>query len=157
MRHTGSERACVRPWARPEPAPAGSGLRRARARWGSRAVGAGGVVAVAVRAAGFLHLRLVQVVAAFGQLVQHAAFESLERLVVGVVVGLDDLERPVPRDDVAAQDLLLDPVGRPVVAGSAQQFDRVTEFQIRTAGQLMEGVQVAAGPLGRLQRLGQCA
>src|SRR5690606_9312493 len=98
---------------------------------------------------------LVQVVAPLGQFVDGGPFDVAERLVVGVVVGLDDLEGPVSGDDVAAQHLGAHRLGPVRVAGLVEQFDRAVQIQVGGAGELVEAVQVAAGALGSLQCLRQ--
>lgn len=107
-------------------------------------------------AALLLHLRLVQVVPALGEFLDRACLQLLEGPVVGGVVGLDDLERPVTRDDIASEDLRADlrgPFGMPCLL---QQPYGSVELQVGAAGQLVEVVQAASGPFGRLQCLGQC-
>ncbi len=96
-------------------------------------------------------------VAAVRQFVAGRRLQGLEGFVVGGVVGLDDLEGPVSGDDVAAEDLPPHPVGPSVVPRRAQQLHRLVEFEVRGAGELVQRVEVAAGPFGRLQCLGQGA
>jgi hypothetical protein len=86
-------------------------------------------------------------VPAVGQLVKCLPFHLLERLVGGAVVVLAGWEGPPSGDDVAAQDFPLHAVGPVFVAGLAQQAHRPVQLQIGASGRLMEGVQVATGPL----------
>ena len=106
-----------------------------------------------VGAAPLLQLRLVHMAAARDQLLADSALVGAEDLPVGLVELLDDLERPAPRRDVAAQqvgaDLLLE-VRR---AACAQQLQRLVELEVRLADELVEAIQVPSGALDRLERL----
>lgn len=65
-------------------------------------VAAFGVVKVVPGAAGLLRFGLVQVPASVGQLLADQLLQAGEGAVAGRVLRLDDLEGPVPGDDVAA-------------------------------------------------------
>ena len=109
------------------------------------------------RTAVLLHLGLVQVPLAEHQAVARLGLQLLEQPVVPVVVLLDDLERPPALDHVAADQPRLDLARERVVAGLAQEVDGLAEGEVAHAGQPVEGVQVAAGVLDDLERLGQLA
>ena len=115
------------------------------------------MVPAVVRAPLLLHLGLEEVPTTRDELVSRHPFEFDERRVIAVVVLLDDLERPPSLDDVAADELGLDPVGEIVMPGAAQLVDSVAEGEVGLAGEPVEGVQVAAGVFGDLERLGQLA
>src|SRR5690606_741077 len=115
--------------------------------------GCGLVAALAVGALALLHAGLVDVTAAVGERVAHLALDLAEQRPVAVVVVLDDLERPAALDDIATDQVALDPLGDVVTAGLAQHPGGLAQLDVRAAGQLVERVQVAAGPLARLQRL----
>ncbi|CAD5912895.1 protein of unknown function [Streptomyces sp. KY70] len=113
----------------------------------------GAVVRVSPRAAGFLHLGLVQMVTALGEFAPDLLLDRPEHVVVRGVVLLDDLEGPVAGDDVAAEDLPLDPVGLLPVPRLTEQPYGVVEAEVGAAGELVERVEGAAGPFSGLQRL----
>ena len=116
-------------------------------------VGDGGVVRVAGGALSLLHLCLVEVSLALDELVAGLALEVAERRPVGVVVLLHELEGPAAVDDVATDELGVDPVRQLLVACLAQQVDSLTESPVGGAGAAVEGVQVATAHLDRLQGL----
>lgn len=127
-----------------------------RLPWGPLSSGTAGVAGVAGVAAGtlaFLHLGLVEVSLALDELLTGFALEVAERRPVGVVVLLHELEGPATLDDVAADELGIDPVRQLLVAGLAQQVDRLAESPVGGAGAAVEGVQVATAHLDRLQGL----
>lgn len=98
-----------------------------------------------------LYLRLEHVPPAALQLVADLLLVVAEHRPVVVVEVFDDLKRPPPVQDVAADELGSKPVRDGVVAGVAQLVARVTEEQVGAAHQLMEGVQLAACPLHPFQ------
>ena len=102
---------------------------------------------------GLLQTRFVQVAYTAGQLLARGALQLPEDRPVAVVVLLHDLEGPVTRDHIAADQVPVDPGGYGVVASLAQGGHRVAELDVGRPGQLVERVQVAAGPLAGLQRL----
>ena len=112
---------------------------------------------VAAGALALLHLGLEEVPLALDQLLAGLALELAERRPVGVVVLLDELEGPPALDDVAADQLGVDPVGQLLVAGLAQLLDRLAEGEVGGAGAAVEGVEVAAALLDDLEGLGQLA
>ena len=64
------------------------------------------------------------------------------------------LERPAPLEDIAADQLALE-LGRELLrAGGAQLGQNVVEREVGLADELVERIEVAAGALERLQRLG---
>ena len=103
------------------------------------------------------HLRLEHVARTLLQFVTHAPFVVAKQRPVVVVELLDDLERPAPVEDVAADDLGLEAVGHRFAAGLTQFVARLAEQKITVTHQLMERVQVAACPLHPFQRLGHRA
>src|SRR5689334_299979 len=105
------------------------------------------VPATPVGAAALLHLGLVDVAAAAPQGVADRLLVRAEHLPVGVVELLDDLERPAPRDDVAAEQLLLQALRDVVLAALAQAVQDLVERQVGLADQLVEAVEVPAGAL----------
>jgi hypothetical protein len=60
---------------------------------------------------------------------------------------------PPVRQHVAADQAGVDLLGQLVVPGRAQHRDALLQGQVGRPGQLVERVQVAAGPLHRLQCL----
>ena len=116
-------------------------------------VGDGGVVRIAGGALSLLHLCLEEVSLALHELVACLALEVAERRPVGVVVLLHELEGPAAVEDVATDELGVDPVRQLLMAGLAQQVDRLAESPVGGAGVAVEGVQVAAAHLDRLEGL----
>lgn len=86
-----------------------------------------------------------------------APLEIAEDLVVGVFVLLENLERPSPRQHVAADELPFKVVGQVGMPGPAQHVDGITEGEVGRSGQLVKRVQVPAGDLDRLECFGQPA
>ncbi len=107
----------------------------------------------AVHAPLLFELCFEDVAPASRKLLPHQPFHVPKAPVVGVVVVFDDLETPPAWKHVAADQFFADVLGRPRVARLAQQLHGVVEQQVGTAGELMKGVEVPAGPLGCLQRL----
>ena len=112
---------------------------------------------LAVGAAPLLHLRFEHVARTLLQFVTHASFVVAEHRPVVVVEFLDDLERPAPVENVAADDLGFESVGHRFVAGFAQFVARLAEQKVGMTHQLMERVQLAAGALHAFQGLGHGA
>jgi hypothetical protein len=104
-----------------------------------------------------LHLRLEEVPLAAREGITYVLLTSAELGPIGVVVVLDDLERPAALDHVAADELGLEHVGMVVVAGLAQQVDRLAEGQVGGSGQAVEAVEQTSGVLHDLERLGELA
>src|SRR3954447_15833349 len=73
-----------------------------------------------------------------------------EDLPVAVVELLDHLERPAAGQDVAADELALDPRGELAGARGTHALERLVELEVGLPDELVEGVQVAAGALERL-------
>src|SRR5690606_39349521 len=90
----------------------------------------------------------VQVRHAVGQLAR-LLLELLERLVVGLVVVLDDLERPPAGKHVAAHEFALEALGQLGVPCPLQPLDGLADLEVGRPGELMERVQVPAGDLDR--------
>ena len=109
------------------------------------------------RAAVLLHLRLEEVATPLHELVARLLLEGPERGVVGVVVLLDDLEGPPALEDVATDQLVLQPVGQVVMARLPEPGDGLAEGEVSGAGEAVEGVEVAAGSLDRFECLGELA
>src|SRR6478609_3821985 len=97
----------------------------------------------AVRTPLLLHLRLVEVPPAAGELVPRALLELLEQRVVAVVVLLDHLEGPATLQDVAADELPLDPVSQVGVPGFAEEVYGLAERQVGGPATAVEGVEEA--------------
>lgn len=110
---------------------------------------------VAVAAPVLFHPGLEDVPQTLLKFVTHLALVVSEHTPVTVVELFDDLECPSSVQHIAAHQLGFQPAGDLVVAGGAQLVTRVTEQQVGVPHQLMEGVQVTAGPLDELQGLGQ--
>ena len=81
----------------------------------------------------------------------------LERRVVAVVVLLDDLERPAPREDVAPDEVGVDAVGELAVAASRSISTASPEREVGHAALAVEVVELAAGVLDDLEGLGELA
>src|SRR5690606_22352383 len=113
----------------------------------------GGVVGQPVRPPPLLHLGLVDVPPPLHEPVAHVLLDPAERLVVPVVVLLDDLERPPPRQHVPPDQLPLHRVRQIPVPGLPQQPHGLVELPVRPPGQLMERVQMPPRLLRRLQCL----
>src|SRR6476661_4210732 len=149
----------------PAPTPSRGGLTLGgRTRSGRRnttlaagVVGGRRVVGVPGGAPVLLHLGLEEVSAAPDQLLAGQPLEGLEGVVVAVVVLLDDLEAPAPVEHVPAHEVAFEAVGEVGVAGLAQLLDGLPEGEVRRAAEAVEGVQVAARVLDRLERLGELA
>ncbi len=92
---------------------------------------------------GRLHLGFVEMVAALGEFLSDLPFDRPEHVVVGGVVLLDDLERPVAGNDVAAEDLPFDLIGPAPVSRRAEQPYGIVEGQVGASGELVEVVQGA--------------
>src|SRR3954454_20046420 len=107
--------------------------------------------AALVAAAAGLHLGFVEVAPAAHERIAHPALVVAERGPVHVVELFDDLERPAAVEDVAADQLALDLAGQAGVLGT-QRLEHVVERQVGLAEELVEGVQVPAGALERLER-----
>src|SRR5215212_3666283 len=84
----------------------------------------------AVRPAPLLQLGLVQVPPAAGKRIAGIPLQLAKLRVVTVVVLLDELECPAAGDDVAADEVVGDPVGDRVVAGRPEQLHRVVEEEV---------------------------
>src|SRR6478752_716705 len=91
------------------------------------------------------------------QLLARPGLQLLEERVVAVVVVLDDLERPPALDDGPSDELLVDAVRDLRVPGLAQQVDGVAQSEVTHPGEPVKRIQVAAGVLDHLERLGQLA
>src|SRR6478609_1601211 len=104
-----------------------------------------------------LHLGLEQVPLAVDQGLPGLALERLEGRVVAVVVLLDHLEAPAAGQDVAPDELALDPVGEVDLPGVPQLFDGFAERQVGGAATSVEGVEETTGLLDDLECLGQLA
>ncbi len=91
------------------------------------------------------------------ELLARPLLDLLEGGVVGVVVLLDDLERPPALEDVAPDQALLDESGQVVVARLAQPGDGLAQGEVGGAGETVEGVEVPARGLDRLERLRELA
>ena len=76
---------------------------------------------------------------------------------VVVVEFLDHLEGPAAVEHVATHHFFRQPIGDRAVARRAQLVAGLADQQIGVAHQLVEGIQMAAGPLNPLQRLGERA
>ena len=112
---------------------------------------------LALGTAPLLHLRFEYVADALLQFVANPPFVVAEHRPIVVVEILDDLKRPASVKDIAADDVLLEPVGHRFVAGVAQFVARLAEQQVGMAHQLMKRVQLAPCPLDELQGLGHGA
>ena len=82
---------------------------------------------------------------------------GLPDVVVGAVVGLDDLEGPQARQHVAADEHLVDLVGELGVPGLPQVVEGLLELKVGLPGAAVEGVEVPAGLLEHLERGRQLA
>src|SRR3954452_21204912 len=92
--------------------------------------------------------------AAARELVADRALVLAEHGPVAVVELLDDLEGPAAGEHVAPDELALDALRQRRRAGRAQRLERLVELEVGLANELVERVEVAAGALERLQRLG---
>ena len=104
-----------------------------------------------------LHLGLEDMPRPVLQLVPDPTLVLAESRPVDVVELLDDLKRPSAIEHVAADHVFFHPVGDGAVPGGTQLVARLTEQQVCVAYQLMKRVQVTAGALDVLQRLGHPA
>jgi hypothetical protein len=85
---------------------------------------------------------------------REAEYLRARRIVVVVVEVLDDLIGPASLEHVAAHDVSPQRSGRFTVSELLEQMRAFLEEVVGSADQLMEGVEVAAGPLDILKRFG---
>lgn len=107
----------------------------------------------APRTAVLFHLGLEQVASPAGEGFAGGSLVFSEGAVVGVVVVLHDLERPATLDDVAPDELRVEPVGNRVVSSLTEGLDGLTEGQIGLSGEPVEAVEQTSGVLDRFERL----
>lgn len=119
--------------------------------WPSLVMPGGFVPDPAVSSAPLLHLCLEHVPFALLQLVADSAFVIAELGPVAVVELLDDLKRPTAVQNVAADELGLQPVGHRTVPGGPQLVARVAEHEVGVPDQLVERVEVPAGAFDVLE------
>ena len=105
--------------------------------------------------ASLLQLRLVHVAPAGEELVAHLLLDGGDGAVVGVVELLDHLVGPPAVEHVAPDDLGVHEIRQPAVAGGGELVGGVAEQEVGAAEQLVEGVEVASGPLQALESLTQ--
>ena len=105
----------------------------------------------------FLHAGLEYVPLTVLQFCSHSALVGTELRPVTIVEFLDDLKRPPARQHVAADEFGLKPAGHGAVSGRVELVARLAQQQVGMADELMERVEVTAGPFDELEGFGDLA
>ena len=93
---------------------------------------------LAMGATAFLHLRFEDMPDALLQFVSDLSLVLAKHRPVVIVEILDDLECPTAVENIAADDLRLEPVGNLGVSGFSQLVAAVTQQQVGVAHELMK-------------------